>query len=149
MNKVKIIMVTQILLILITAPCSPVRSADLDMGTVNQKVKGLDQQNDFERAVKAAKQAIEVAETKVGPDHPYVAISLNNLAMLYSKEGEYEEAEPLYNRSLAIWEKALGPDHPYVANCLSKLSRLYHAMGKAEKASEVDKEIESIRAITQ
>lgn len=142
-------MVTQILLMLITAPYSPVRSADLDMGTVNQKVKGLDQQNDFERAVKAAKQAIEVAETKVGPDHPYVAISLNNLAMLYSKEGEYVKAEPLYNRSLAIWEKALGPDHPYVANCLSKLSRLYHAMGKAEKAAEVDTEIERIRAITQ
>lgn len=149
MNKIKIIMVIKILLIYITAPSPHVRSADLDMGMVNQKVKELGQQGNFERAVIAAQKAIEIAEANVGPGHPYVAISLNNLALLYSKEGEYAKAEPLYNRSLAIWEKALGPEHPYVVNCLNKLSRLYQAMGKNEKASEVDKEIERIRAMTQ
>jgi tetratricopeptide (TPR) repeat protein len=38
--------------------------------------------------------------------------TLNNLAMLYSRQGQYAKAEPLYQRALAIWEKALGPDHP-------------------------------------
>lgn len=139
---------------LITALFSPVQSADLEAGDleagmVNQKVEELDQQGDFDRAVKAAQKAIEVAEANVGPNHPYIAISLNNLALLYSNEGDYAKAEPLYNRSLAIWEKTLGPDHPYVVNCLNKLSNLYHAMGKDKKASEVDKEIARIRAIKQ
>ena len=51
----------------------------------------------------------------LGPDHPNVATSLNNLAELYRNQGKYAEAEPLYKRSLAIREKALGPDHPDVA----------------------------------
>ena len=33
---------------------------------------------------------------KLGPDHPDVAHSLNNLAGLYQKTGRYAEAEPLY-----------------------------------------------------
>ena len=148
MGRVKIIIVIKIVLILITALSPPVQSTDLDIDIVDQKVKELDLRSNFERAVRAAKQAIEVAEANVGPDHPYVAISLNNLALLYSKEGEYAKAEPLYKRSAAIWEKALGPDHPFVANCLSKLSGVYHAMGKEEKASEVDQEIERIKALT-
>ena len=149
MKKIKIIMLIKILLILITAPCSHVQSEDLDTVMVNQKVEDLVQQGNSERSVIAAQKAIEIAEENVGPDHPYVAISLNNLALLYSNEGEYAKAEPLYNRSLAIWEKTLGPDHPYVANCLNELSRLYHAMGKNKKASEVDKEIKRIRAIKE
>ena len=46
-----------------------------------------------------------------GPEHPDVAQSLNNLAVLYHNRGEYAEAEPLYQRSLAVWQKALGPEH--------------------------------------
>jgi Tetratricopeptide repeat len=51
-------------------------------------------------------------EKALGPDHPDVATSLNNLALLYHVQGLHEQAEPLYNRSLAIMEKALGPEHP-------------------------------------
>ena len=66
----------------------------------------------YERAVELGKRALEVAEKNFGPDHPDVATSLNNLALLYVAQGQYAEAEPLYKRSLAILEKALGPDVP-------------------------------------
>ena len=75
-------------------------------------------------AVVVAKQALEAAET-LGPDHPSVATSLNNLAELYRVQGQYAQAEPLYKRSLAIREKALGPDHPDVADSLNQLALLY------------------------
>ena len=52
---------------------------------------------------------------RVGPDHPDVAASLENLASLYEPKCRYADAEPLFRRSLAIHEKALGPDHPDVA----------------------------------
>ncbi len=51
-------------------------------------------------------------ETALGLDHPDVAQSLNNLALLYYAQGRYDVAEPLHKRALAIEEKALGPDHP-------------------------------------
>ena len=35
----------------------------------------------------------------LGPDHPDVAVSLNNLAILYTDLGRYAEPEPFYKRS--------------------------------------------------
>ena len=62
------------------------------------------------------KRSLAIREKALGPDHPDVAQSLNNLAVLYRDQGRYADAEPLYKRSLAINEKALGPDHPDVAH---------------------------------
>ncbi len=59
-------------------------------------------------------RALAIWEKALGPDHPDVAASLNNLASLYHAQGAYERAKPLYERALAIREKALGPDHPDV-----------------------------------
>ena len=39
-------------------------------------------------------------EKAVGPDHPYVGMSLNNLAALYYNQGRFAEAEPLYIHSI-------------------------------------------------
>jgi tetratricopeptide (TPR) repeat protein len=49
-----------------------------------------------------------IREKVLGKEHPLVATSLNNLAVLYSAQGNYSQAEPLYQRSLAISEKVLG-----------------------------------------
>jgi tetratricopeptide (TPR) repeat protein len=64
------------------------------------------------------------------PDHPYVATSLNNLALLYGAQGHYAAAEPLHRRALAIREKTLGPDHPDVAVSLNNLADLYQFQGR-------------------
>ncbi len=53
------------------------------------------------------KRALEIREKALGPDHPDVANSLNNLASLYDEQGRYGEAEPLLKRALTILEKAL------------------------------------------
>ena len=71
------------------------------------------------------KRSLAIYEKALGPDHPNVAGSLNNLAGLYNEQGRYADAEPLFKRSLAIYEKALGPDHPDVAQSLNNLAALY------------------------
>jgi tetratricopeptide (TPR) repeat protein len=70
----------------------------------------------------------------LGPEHPDVATSLNNLAALYHNQGQYAKAEPLYQRALAIREKALGAEHPKVATSLNNLAALYHNQGQYAKA---------------
>jgi tetratricopeptide (TPR) repeat protein len=70
----------------------------------------------------------------LGPDHPDVANSLNNLADLYRQQGRYADAEEFNKRALAIWEKALGPDHLDVANSLNNLARIYLAGGQVDRA---------------
>jgi CHAT domain-containing protein/Tfp pilus assembly protein PilF len=73
---------------------------------------------------------LAIREKALGPNHPDVAQSLNNLAALYKDQGRYADAEPLYKRSLAIREKSLGPDHPDVANSLNNLALLYNDQGR-------------------
>ena len=63
------------------------------------------------------KRSLAVPPKALGPEHPDVAVSLNNLALLYRPQGRYGEGEPLAQRALAIGEKALGPDHADVAEC--------------------------------
>ncbi|MCB1512661.1 MAG: CHAT domain-containing protein, partial [Hyphomicrobiaceae bacterium] len=69
-------------------------------------------------------------------NHPSVALSLHNLAVLYQAQGSFAAAEPLYRRSLAIREKALGPGHPDVANTLNNLAALYYAQSDWQRASD-------------
>src|SRR5262249_14182367 len=66
-------------------------------------------------------------EQVLTPDHPDVAVSLNNLAELYGVQGRFADAEPLHKRSLAIREKTLGPDHPLVGQSLNNLAILKFA----------------------
>ncbi|MEA5448860.1 tetratricopeptide repeat protein [Leptolyngbya sp. CCNP1308] len=78
--------------------------------------------------------ALHRREQQLGADHPDVAISLNNLALLYKSMGRYGEAEPLYERSLAIDEQVYGKDHLEVAADLNNLAALYDSMGRYEEA---------------
>ena len=75
-----------------------------------------------------------IYERKLGPTHANVAISLNNLALLYWSMGKYTLAEPLYQRSWKINEKNLGPDHPEVATNLFNLGMLYWKTKQYAKA---------------
>ena len=47
-----------------------------------------------------------------GNDHPTVASSMNNLALLYQAQGRYGDAEPLYAEALGIARQRLGESHP-------------------------------------
>jgi CHAT domain-containing protein/tetratricopeptide (TPR) repeat protein len=80
------------------------------------------------------KRALAIWEKALGPDHPDVAMSLNNLALLYQAQGVYGKAEPLHERALAICEKVLGHNHPNVATSLNNLALLYEAQGAYGKA---------------
>src|SRR2546426_1076820 len=64
--------------------------------TLSNEVTSLYQKGQYDRAVVVAKKALAVAEKAVGPNHPAVATSLHNLALLYRSQGQYAQAEPLY-----------------------------------------------------
>ncbi|MCJ8280980.1 MAG: CHAT domain-containing protein, partial [Rivularia sp. ALOHA_DT_140] len=82
-------------------------------------------------------RSIAIREKVLGKEHPDVAISLNNLAILYESQGNYKKAEPLYLRSLAIKEKVLGKEHPQVATILNNLALLYNSQENYAKAESL------------
>jgi tetratricopeptide (TPR) repeat protein len=91
------------------------------------------------------KRSLAIEEKALGPDHPDLAASLNNLAALYKDQSRYADAERLYKRSLAIAEKALGPDHPAVAMSLSNLGQLYNLQGRYADAEPLYKRASAIQ----
>ncbi len=103
------------------------------------------ERGNYPEAEKQLGAALKEAEG-LGPEHPDVAQSLNNLAALYRAQGKYAEAEPLYKRSLAIWEKALGPEHTLVAQSLENLAHLLRKTGRGNEAAKLEARAKAIRA---
>ena len=78
------------------------RAQGIEWKTLNDEVMSLYRQGRYDSAVVVAKRALQVAEQSVGPDHPTVATSLENMAALYRKTGREKEAEALEKRAAAI-----------------------------------------------
>ncbi|MCY4633999.1 MAG: tetratricopeptide repeat protein [Acidobacteria bacterium] len=75
------------------------------------------------------RQATEVIEAALGPDHLDLAAHLATVAALYAEQGIYTEAEPRYERAVAIMELALGWAHPEVAANRAALASVYYRQG--------------------
>jgi len=80
------------------------------------------------------RRALAIDEASFGPDHPNVAIRLNNLATLLHHTNRPLETEPLMRRALAIDEANFGSDHPNVAIGLNNLAQLLRATNRLSEA---------------
>ncbi len=137
---------TSCLLLLLATWFVFAQGAGVEWDILNQEVTELYRTGKYDRAVVVAKKALEVAEKNVGPNHSDVAMSLNNLALLYYNQGQYAEVEPLYKRALAINEKVRGPNHPNVAKFLSNLAALYRVTKRDEEAETLEQRAARIQA---
>ena len=108
-----------------------------DPHSLEQEAQLYHAQGRYAEAEPLFRRSLAIAESALGPDHPDVATSLNNLAGLYRAQGRYAEAEPLFRRSLAIAEKALRPDHPDVALILKNYLSLPRKVGRVEEVDHL------------
>jgi tetratricopeptide (TPR) repeat protein/CHAT domain-containing protein len=109
------------------------------------QIDQLTRQGKYAEALPVAQEALHVAESLFGSEHPNTAQSLNSLAQQYRFLGKYGEADPLYKRALAIREKALGPEHPDVAFSLNSIANLYLDQGRYAEAEPLYKRSLAIR----
>jgi hypothetical protein len=82
------------------------------------------------------RQALAIWEKSLGPDHPDVAIGLNNLANLLKDTNLLGEAEPLMRRQLEIFlkfTKTTGHQHPYLQAAIKNYEHLLKAMGRTRE----------------
>ena len=79
-------------------------------------------------------RALSIDEKVFGPDHPNVAIDVNNLGGVLQALGELQESRECLERALKIDEKVHGPDHPRVAIRVSNLSGVLRDQGKLQEA---------------
>jgi tetratricopeptide (TPR) repeat protein len=93
-----------------------------------------DAKADYAQAETLKRRALAIAETSYGPDHPNVAIPLNNLSELLRKTNRHAEGEPLMRRALAIDEASYGPNHSKVATRLNNLAALLYSINRLAEA---------------
>ena len=89
----------------------------------------------YSEAEPLCRRALSIGEASPGPDHPQVAVRLNNLALLLKVTNRLGEAELLYRRALSVAEASYGADHPEVATDLNNLANLLQVtnrLGEAE-----------------
>ena len=113
----------------------PAGSQPQTLGRIqNQFAVFHDSQGQHHQALALRQSALEIYDAALGPDHPYTATAVANLAVTYWRLGRHAEALPLEQRALQITEAALGPDHPDTALRLGNLAVTYRELGHADKA---------------
>jgi serine/threonine-protein kinase len=76
---------------------------------------------DLVQAEKYARSALDVCTSRLGEDHPEMAMALNNLATIRKMRGSMDGVVDMYERSLAISCTISGPRHPDTATALCNL----------------------------
>jgi serine/threonine protein kinase len=80
------------------------------------------------------RQAIATLRSMQQPDHPVLAESLADLAVLLKDTGRLPESEQLNAEALAIYRKTLGGRHPRVASLLNNIAMQHVAARNLDAA---------------
>ena len=75
------------------------------------------------------KDIARIQEAELGPDHPDLASTMNNLAVVAEQAGRPDDAEACYRRAVAIASKSLPADDPMVAATRQNLEEFCQARG--------------------
>ena len=87
-------------------------------------------EKDFAAAERLLREAVGLQEADLGPHHPDLANTLNNLGVVCEMADQPSEAETCYRRAYAIAAAALPPDHPFVTTSRENLTEFCKARGK-------------------
>jgi len=92
---------------------------------------------DYVTAELNLREAAALQETQLGPFHPDLANTLNNLGVVYERADSPAEAELCYRRAYAIATKAHALDHPLVVTSRKNLEDFCKARGRPFERSTV------------
>lgn len=98
-------------------------------------------EQDYDKGLILAKQALEIREKVLGPHHLTVALSLRNIAELLIAKRKPREAADFYRRSLIIYEKASSGNDPQLIESLGRYICLLTTIGKSDEIRDVQKRL--------
>lgn len=90
---------------------------------------------DYLAAERGLREAAALQERSLGPGHPDLANTLNNIGVVCDRLGKPDEAELCYRRAFAIATAALDPTHEFVATSRKNLQDFYRAQGRHADAA--------------
>jgi hypothetical protein len=103
---------------------------DLDLDAAMAAAEHAAGSGDFAAAERHLSDAARLQEEALGPAHPDLANTLNNLGVVYERNGRTDEAEASYRRAYTIARETLAPDHPFVATSAENLREFCETNGR-------------------
>jgi tetratricopeptide (TPR) repeat protein len=71
-----------------------------------------DNKAEYDKALEYYQKDLAISLKQLGPDHPDVAMSYNNIAFVYKAKKDLPKAKEYWEKAYAICLKNLGPNHP-------------------------------------
>lgn len=96
-------------------------------------------------ALETSREALDLIEPSLGPDHPSTAIHRIKLARALKDTGESEEAAANYRRALPVLERELGDEHVQYLNSLNNYAVLLQDLDRLDEAEAAHRELLKIR----
>ena len=108
---------------------------DMRIGNLSSQVlEPLWKLGQFTDVRRLLERAIGIQKKALDPDHPTLATSYSNLALVVQDQGDLAEARRLLQRAIEIEEKAFDPDHPTLATSYSNLASVVKDQGDLAEA---------------
>jgi hypothetical protein len=113
----------------------------LELRNVRQMLEEAEQAartGDFLAADQLLRDIARIQSAELGPQHPELANTLNNLAIIAERRGRADEAERFYQQSAAIASATLPPDHPMVVTSRQNLEAFRMARESLKETPGMD-----------
>ena len=121
-------------------------AADVELAATRSNLAALALGHDAVEALKLARAALAVFETKLGPMDARTGAACGTAGAAFAIQGNVTEAERMFRRALAIAEKAHGPKAPETASALENLADLLAQTGRELAARPLGDRAKGIRA---
>jgi hypothetical protein len=98
--------------------------------TLIQAAEASAEAGNYASAEDLLREAARLQEASLGPRHPDLANTLNNIGIVCELTGKPDEAEQYFRRAVSIARTSLHPDHPFVATSQKNLRDFCEARGR-------------------
>jgi TonB family protein len=110
---------------------------DLGMLYINER--------QYQKAESLLQRALDIREKTLPPDHPFLSMSLEHVAAVYTILGNYSGAEPLFKRALSIAETHKEAGGPLTAIILEDYAELLRRTNRVNEAESMKARAQAIR----
>jgi tetratricopeptide (TPR) repeat protein len=91
-------------------------------------------QGKYGEAIEYYEKSLAIKQKRLSPNHPYLAVSYNNIGNVYGTLGNHPKALWFHEKALEIQQQFFPPNHPDLAKYYNNIGLVYGLMSKHLKA---------------
>ena len=88
----------------------------------------------YEEALKCHYEALDMRKKTLPPEHPDIAVSFNNIGLVYYRQEKLDKAIDYFNQTLEIEKKIMKSNNPSLIITLNNIGYVYASLGQYDQA---------------